>query len=159
MTRRASKGYKGSFPPACAVSCFILYWPKGRGERGIRLGVEDKELIETRFGPLWSGKTEIPFRGGMRTLRDVKRSLDLEGSDAVEIDLLELPEERFAFRFYDGDDRRVVVFVLDAEGGIVEEHRAHIAEWLGDLYHDTGLMAFDPDAMANLLRKKIAGEV
>jgi hypothetical protein len=89
----------------------------------------------------------------------VKRSLDLEGSDAVEIDLLELPEKRFAFRFYDGDDRRVVVFVLDSEGEIVEEHRAHIAEWLGDLYHDTGLMAFDPDAMAHLLRKKIAGEV
>lgn len=125
----------------------------------MRVGIEDKELIETRFGPLWSGKTEIPFCGGMRTLREVKRSLDLEGSDAVEIDLLELPEKRFAFRFYDGDDRRVVVFVLDSEGEIVEEHRAHIAEWLGDLYHDTGLMAFDPDAMAHLLRKKIAGEV
>jgi hypothetical protein len=123
------------------------------------VGIEDKELIETRFGPLWSGKTEIPYCGGMRTLREVKRSLDLEGSDAVEIDLLELPEKRFAFRFYDGDDRRVVVFVLDSEGEIVEEHRAHIAEWLGDLYHDTGLMAFDPDAMADLLRKKIAGEV
>lgn len=123
------------------------------------MGVEDKERIETRFGPLWSGKTEISFCGGIRTFRDVKRSLDLEGSDAVGIDLHELPEERFAFRFYDGDDRRVVVFVVDAEGEIVEEHRAHVAEWLGDLYHDTGLMAFDPDAMANLLRKKIAGEV
>ena len=123
------------------------------------MSIEDKELIETRFGPLWSGKTEIPFRGGMRTLRDVKRALALEGSDAVEIDLHELTGDRYAFRFYDGDDRRVVVFVLDAGYGIVEEHRAHVAEWLGDLYHDTGLMAFDPEAMANLLRKKIAGEV
>ena len=123
------------------------------------MSIQDKELIETRFGPLWSGKTEIPFGGGVRTLRDVKRSLALEGSDAVGIDLHELAEERFAFRFYDGDDRRVVVFVLDAGCGIVEEHRAHVAEWLGDLYHDTGLMAFDPEAVANLLRKKIAGEV
>ena len=123
------------------------------------MSLEDKERIETRFGPLWSGKTEIPFCGGVRTLREVKRSLALEGSDAVEIDLHELSEERFAFRFYDGDDRRVVVFVLDASYGIVEEHRAHVAEWLGDMYHDTGLMAFDPDAMADLLRKKIAGKV
>ncbi|MCL5884943.1 MAG: hypothetical protein M1377_06320 [Deltaproteobacteria bacterium] len=123
------------------------------------MSIEDKELIETRFGPLWSGKTEIAFRGSVLTLRDVKRSLDLEGSDVVEIDLHELPEARFAFRFYDGDDRRVVVFVLDAECGIVEEHRAHVAEWLGDLYHDTGLMAFDPEAIANLLRRKIAGEL
>ena len=123
------------------------------------MSIEDKELIETRFGPLWSGKTEIPFRGGVRTLGEVKRSLALEGSDAIEIDLHELPGDRFAFRFYDGDDRRVVVFVLDAGYGIVEEHRAHVAEWLGDMYHDTGLMAYDPDAMADLLRKKIAGEV
>jgi len=123
------------------------------------VGVEDKERIETRFGPLWSGKTEITFCGSVRTLRDVKRSLGLEGSDAVGIDLHELSVDRYAFRFYDGDDRRVVVLVLDAEGEILEEHRAHVAEWLGDMYHETGLMAFDPDAMANLLRKKIAGEV
>ncbi|MBW6502999.1 hypothetical protein K0B90_01815 [bacterium] len=123
------------------------------------MSIEDKELIETRFGPLWSGKTEIPFNGGTRTLRDVKRSLALEESDAVEIDLHELPGDRFAFRFYDGDDRRVVVFVLDSQYGIVEEVRAHVAEWLGDMYHETGMMAYDPDAMAALLRKKIAGEL
>ena len=123
------------------------------------MSLEDKELIETRFGPLWSGKAEITYCGSVLTLRGVKRSLDLEGSDAVEIDLQELPGERYAFRFYDGDDRRVVVLVLDAEGEILEEHRAHIAEWLGDMYHETGLMAFDHDAMAALLRKKIAGEL
>ena len=123
------------------------------------MSIRDKELIESRFGPLWSGKVEIPFRGGLRTLRGVKRSLALEGSDVVEIDLHEVAEDRFAFRFYDGDDRRIVVFVLDEECGVVEEHRAHVAEWLGDLYHDTGLMAYDPEAIANLLRKKISGEV
>lgn len=123
------------------------------------MSIHDKELIESRFGPLWSGKAEIPFCGGIRTLRGVKRSLALEESDVVEIDLHEISEDRFAFRFYDGDDRRIVVFVLDEECGIVEEHRAHVAEWLGDVYHDTGLMAYDPEAIANLLRKKIAGEV
>lgn len=123
------------------------------------MSIEDKELIETRFGPLWSGKHEISFAGGVRTLRGVRRALDLEGSDAIGIDLHELDGERYAFRFYDGDDRRIAVFVLDGGGEIVEEHRAHIAEWLGDLYHETGLMAFDPEAMVNLLRKKIAGEV
>lgn len=128
-------------------------------ERGLRVSIEDKERIETRFGPLWSGKDAISFGGGVRTLREVRRALDLEGSDAIGIDLHELDGERYAFRFYDGDDRRIAVFVLDGGGEIVEEHRAHIAEWLGDLYHETGLMAFDPEAMVNLLRKKIAGEV
>jgi hypothetical protein len=118
------------------------------------VGIEDKERIETRFGPLWSGKTEIAFRGGVRTLRDVKRALDLTGEDVMAIDLRELPGGTFAFRFYDGDDRRIVVLVCDADGGILEEHRAHIAEWLGELYYESGALAYDADAMLHLLRKK-----
>jgi hypothetical protein len=127
---------------------------QGTGERGVRVSIEDKELIETRFGPLWSGKTEIAFRGGVRTFRDVRRALDLAGEDVMSIDLHELPDGHFAYRYYDGDDRRVVVLVCDAEGGILEEHRAHIAEWLGDLYYETGALAYDADAMLHLLRKK-----
>ena len=118
------------------------------------MSIEDKELIETRFGPLWSGTTGIAFRGGVRTLRDVKRALDLAGEDVMAIDLRELPGGKFAFRYYDGDDRRIVVLVCDAEGGILEEHRAHIAEWLGELYYETGALAYDADAMLHLLRKK-----
>ncbi len=118
------------------------------------MSIEDKELIETRFGPLWSGTTGITFRGGVRTLRDVKRALDLAGEDVMAIDLRELPGGKFAFRYYDGDDRRIVVLVCDAEGGILEEHRAHIAEWLGELYYETGALAYDADAMLHLLRKK-----
>jgi len=118
------------------------------------VSIEDKERIETRFGPLWSGKTEVAFRGGVRTLRDVKRALDLTGEDVMAIDLRELPGGTFAFRFYDGDDRRIVVLVCDADGGILEEHRAHIAEWLGELYYETGALAYDADAMLHLLRKK-----
>jgi hypothetical protein len=123
------------------------------GMRGV-VSIQDKELIEERFGPLWSGKTEIVWAGRPRTLFEVKRAFDLTGGDVVAIDLHELPEDKFAFRFYDGDDRRVVVFVFDEEGEILEEHRAHIAEWLGDIYYDSGGLAFDPDAMVHLLRKK-----
>jgi len=118
------------------------------------MSIEDKELIETRFGPLWSGKTEIAFRDGVRTLREVKRALDLSGEDVMAIDLCDLPGGTFAFRYYDGDDRRIVVLVCDAEGEILEEFRAHIAEWLGDLYYESGALAYDADAMLHLLRKK-----
>lgn len=118
------------------------------------MSIEDKELIEQRFGPLWSGKTEISFQGGVRTFRDVKRALDLAGEDVMSVDLHELPDGTFAFRYYDGDDRRIVVLVIDAEGEILEEFRAHIAEWLGELYYETGALAYDADAMLHLLRKK-----
>jgi Fe2+ or Zn2+ uptake regulation protein len=118
------------------------------------VSIEDKDLIEARFGPLWSGKTEVSFQGGVRTFRDVRRALDLAGEDVMSIDLHELPGGTFAYRFYDGDDRRIVVLVCDAEGAILEEHRAHIAEWLGELYYESGALAYDADAMLHLLRKK-----
>ncbi|MBP2674554.1 MAG: hypothetical protein H6Q84_1394 [Deltaproteobacteria bacterium] len=125
---------------------------KRKGENG--LGVRDRNLIEERFGPLWSGKNEIFRDGRARTLLEVKRSFDLSGDDVVAIDLIELPADGFAFRFYDGDDRCIVVFVVDARGEILEEHRAHIAEWLGDVYHETGALAFDPEALLHILRKQ-----
>ncbi len=121
------------------------------------MGARDKELIEGRFGPLWSGRTEIRVGGRARTLLEVKRAFDLIAADVVAIDLLELPDGAFAFRFYDGDDRRVVVYVFDARWEILEEHRAHIAEWLGDRYYDSGALAFDPEAMAHFLKKETGG--
>jgi hypothetical protein len=151
LTEWAPTGYKGR------LRQFPLFYSGssgGRGERGIGVSIEDKVLIEARFGPLWSGKAEMAFRGGVRTLRDVRRALDLAGEDVMAIDLHELPGEQFAFRYYDGDDRRVVVLVCDAEGGILEEFRAHIAEWLGELYYESGALAYDAEAMLHLLRKK-----
>lgn len=118
------------------------------------MGARDKELIEGRFGPLWSGKDEILVGGRARTLKEVKRLFDLTADDVVAIDLHQLPEGRFAFRFYDGDDRRIAVYVFDAQWEILEEHRAHIAEWLEDRYYDSGALAFEPEAMVHFLKRQ-----
>jgi hypothetical protein len=121
------------------------------------MGALDKERIEGRFGPLWSGSGEILVAGRVRSLLEVKRTFDLMAADVVAIDLHELAEGGYAFRFYDGDDRRVVVYVFDAQWEILEEHRAHIAEWLGDAYYESGALAFDPEAMVLFLREAAAG--
>ena len=121
------------------------------------MSIRDKEIIEERFGPLWSGRQEVSLSGRIRTISEVKRAFDLVADDVVAIDLVELPEGRCAFRYYDGEDRRIVVFVFDGEGEILEEHRAHLAEWIGDLYHETGALAYDAEAMIHILRKKLAG--
>ena len=121
------------------------------------MGVRDKELIEGRFGPLWSGKSRIFVDGRDRDFTEVKRTFDLLSSDIVAIDLQELPEGRFAFRFYDGDDRRIAVYVFDDRWNILEEHRAHVAEWLGNIYYDSGALAFDPEAMVHFLKKSGEG--
>ena len=122
------------------------------------MGIRDKEIIEERFGPLWSGRQEVSIGGLIRTVSEVKRAFDLVADDVVAIDLVEVPEGKGAFRFYDGEDRRIVVFVFDGEGEIHEEFRAHIGDWLGDLYHDSGALAYDAEAMIHILRKKLASE-
>jgi len=119
------------------------------------VGIKDKELIDERFGSLWSGPESISIGDRIFTLNEIKRAFDLDTGDAIGIDLRELPDGNFAFRFYDGDDRRIVVFVFDRTLDILEEHRAHLAEWLGNEYHESGMMAFDPEEMIKLLRKKI----
>ncbi len=92
------------------------------------MGALDKERIEGRFGPLWSGSGEILVAGRVRSLLEVKRTFDLMAADVVAIDLHELAEGGYAFRFYDGDDRRLVVYVFDAQWEI--SRAWPISEWL-----------------------------
>jgi hypothetical protein len=117
----------------------------------------EKEQIEQEFGPLWSGVESVTVGDRIFTSIELKRALDLWAADVVGIDLHPLAGGSFAFRFYDGDDRRIVVFVLDAELNIVRELRAHIAEWLEEEYYDTGIEAFLPDRMVGILRRKVQG--
>ena len=121
------------------------------------MGIGDKELIDREFGPLWSGVDAITIGDRIFTLATLQRAFDMEATDVVAIDLKVLPEGKYAFRFYDGDDRRVVVFVFDGELNITAEHRAHIAEWIGDEYYESGIKAYLPDEMIRLLQKKAKG--
>jgi hypothetical protein len=118
----------------------------------------EKVLIEKEFGPLWSGVESVTVGDRVYTSPELKLALDMYGADIVGIDLHSLPESLFAYRFYDGDDRCIVVFVMDPELNIVRELRAHIAEWLEDEYYKSGMEAFLADRMVGLLRQKVKGE-
>jgi hypothetical protein len=117
----------------------------------------EKERIEKEFGPLWSGVDSISVGDRIFTATELKRAFDLFAADVVVIDLHVLPEDLFAFRFYDGDDRCVVVFVFDRELNILREHRAHIAEWLKEEYYASGIEAFLAGNMVRMLRRKVQG--
>ncbi len=115
-------------------------------------------MIEAEFGPLWSGADSVSVGDKIFTAIELKRALDLWASDVIGIDLKVLPQEKFAFRFYDGDDRCIVVFVLDADLNILRELRAHIAEWLEDEYYKSGMEAFFAGDMVKMLRAKVRSE-
>ncbi len=122
------------------------------------MAAKEKEIIESEFGPLWSGSDAVTVGDKIFTAIELKRALDLWAPDVIGIDLKVLPDEKFAFRFYDGDDRCVVVFVLDRELNILRELRAHIAEWLEDEYYESGMEAFFARDMVKMLHAKVLGE-
>mgnify|MGYP007084745207 CR=1 FL=1 len=117
----------------------------------------EKDIIESEFGPLWSGADSVSAGDRIFTAVELKRALDLSAPAVIGIDLKVLPGEKFAFRFYDGDDRCIVVFVLDAQLNITRELRAHIAEWLEDEYYESGMEAFFAGDMVKMLRAKVTG--
>ncbi|NIS74938.1 MAG: hypothetical protein GTO08_06600 [Deltaproteobacteria bacterium] len=120
------------------------------------MGVKDKELIESKYGKLWTGKDMITIGDKIVTKEDALRAFDIF-ADAVPIDLVEMGENRYAFRYYDGDDRCVGVLEFDEKFHLLGEHRAHLADFLEDdsEYYDMGIKAFYPEEMARFLRKKI----
>lgn len=122
------------------------------------MGGREKERIENEFGPLWSGVDSISVGDRIFTGRELKKAFDLWAADVVTIDLHVLLDDLFAFRFYDGDDRCVVVFVFDKELNITRELRAHIAEWLQEEYYESGIEAFLAGNMVRMLRRKVKGE-
>lgn len=122
------------------------------------MGISEKIQIEAEFGPLWSGVDSVSVGDRIFTAVELKRALDLFAADVVGIDLHPMAEGRFAFRFYDGDDRCIVVFVMDTELNILRELRAHIAEWLVEEYYESGIEAFLADRMVKMLRRKVTGE-
>lgn len=119
---------------------------------------EEKAIIEREFGPLWTGVDTLSIGDKVFTMMELKRAFDLVADDVVGIDMHALPEGRYAFRFYDGDDRCIVVFVFDGSLDIRRELRAHIAEWLEEEYYASGMEAYFAGNMVAMLRKKVQGE-
>lgn len=108
------------------------------------MGARDKDLIESKYGLLWSGAEKVTVAGTAYGIKDVLKAIDLLAGDIVPIDVVGLEEERFALRYYDGDDRCVVALEMDHRFKVVKEHRAHVAEWLEDSYHGIGRGAISP---------------
>ncbi len=91
-----------------------------------------RALIESRFGPLGRGTQSLAIRGERLEMYEVLHRMGLDFDDAKPIDLITVAENRYAVRYYDNQDQRIVVHEFDNEMHFLGETRAHIAEWIGD---------------------------
>jgi hypothetical protein len=66
------------------------------------------------------------------SVSDLLVHLGLNFDDSRAIDALTLPDGRYVFRYYDGQDQRVVAVEFDADFRSLSEVRAQFPEWIGD---------------------------
>jgi len=96
-----------------------------------------REEFERRYGQLWSGPSSLSIGGVICELEDVLHRMGF-GFDGLR--LIDAPpgaEGRYAIRFFDGEERQIVCLEFGADLNLLEEHRVHVAEWLGDAYFET----------------------
>ncbi len=106
----------------------------------------DREHLEARYGKLGGGMTTLIIEGRSYTLPELLEALGLNFEDIRPIDACFLPEEGlYAIRYFDGEERRIVVYEFDRHFRYVREASAHIAEWMGeDEYLSFGWKVFCP---------------
>ncbi len=89
-------------------------------------------LIESRYGPLGSGVQTLTINDALYSVSDLLIRMGLNFDDSRAIDALELQDGRYVFRYYDGQDQRVVALEFDADFRSLAEVRAPFPEWNGD---------------------------
>ncbi len=95
-------------------------------------GLTGPALIESRYGPLGSGGQTLTVKGIVYTVPELLVRMALNFDDSRAIDAQALPGGRYVFRYYDGQDQRVVALEFDADFRPVGEVRAQYPEWIGD---------------------------
>jgi hypothetical protein len=108
------------------------------GSRRQGIGVANlREEFERRYGPLGSGESFLVIGGVNCELAEVMHRLGFGFEGIRLIDAPRVEAGRYAIRFFDGEARQIVSFEFDANLALLEEHRVHIHEWLGEAYFET----------------------
>jgi hypothetical protein len=89
-----------------------------------------REEFERRYGPLWAGALSLSIGGVTYELVDVMQRIGFGFEGLKVIDAPAVEAGRYAVR-------SIVCVELGADLTVLEEHRVHIAEFLGDAYFET----------------------
>ena len=95
-------------------------------------GESGPALIESRYGPLGSGVQALTIKGVVYSVSDLLVRMGLNFDDSRAIDGLTLADGRYVFRYYDGQDQRVVALEFDADFRTLSEFRAAFPRQIGD---------------------------
>lgn len=100
--------------------------------------------IEERYGRIGTGGKMLFINGVPMGLTKVSRKLMMQYEDMIPIDAGTLEGDRYWVRYYEGEQRKVIVLEFDREFSILGETGADIMDWLGDDYFRIHWRVFCP---------------
>jgi hypothetical protein len=103
-----------------------------------------RRTIEERYGPIGTGNKVLFLQGVPMSLKKVSRKLMMQYEDLIPIDGGTLPDGCCWIRYYEGEQRKVLVIEFTREFDIVGENGADIMDWLGDDYFRIHWRVFCP---------------
>lgn len=103
-----------------------------------------RRSMEQRYGPIGTGRKVLFLQGVPMGLGKIARKLALAYQDLVPIDAGTLPDVRHWIRFYEGEQRKVIVLEFDGEFNLLAESGADIRDWIGDEYFKIHWRVFCP---------------
>jgi len=103
-----------------------------------------RRTIEERYGPIGTGSKLLFLQGTPMGLKKISRKLALLYEDLVPIDAGTLPSGVHWIRYYEGEQRKVIVLEFDDEYNFLGETGADIMDWIGDEYFRIRWRVFCP---------------
>ncbi len=116
-----------------------------------------RRAIEERYGKVGTGARVLFLKGLPMGLSQISRKLMLAYEDLIPIDAGTLADGRHWIRYYEGEQRKVIVIEFDREFGIAGETGADIMDWLGDDYFRIRWRAFCPAGGEEWMGADMAG--
>ena len=96
-----------------------------------------REEFERRYGPLWSGASSLSIGGVTHDPEEMLYRLGFGFEGIKIIDVPRVEAGRFAVRYFDGEVRCIVCLEFGEDLNLLEEHRVHVHEYLGEAYFET----------------------
>jgi len=91
-----------------------------------------KEFTERTYGKLGSGAEAIFIHNRVVLANEALSQMGILFEDTSTIDCGTLAPNRHYVRFYDNEDRHVVVIEFDDDLQVLVEYHSHLAEWIGE---------------------------
>ncbi len=91
-----------------------------------------KEFTERTYGKLGSGAEAIFIHNRVVLANEALAQMGILFEDTATIDCGTLAPNRHYVRFYDNEDRHVIVVEFDDNLQMLVEYHSHLAEWIGE---------------------------